>query len=261
MTDSLIHFIREQYGTNNVIPLHAPVFIGQERKYVMDTIDSTFVSSVGSYVDRFEHDIASYTGSPKAIAVVNGTAAIHVALKLAGVCSGDLVISQSMTFVATCNAIAYVNAEPVFIDVDRETLGLSPKALAIWLNDSAKMDSNGICRTKENDKIIRACVPMHTFGHPVDLDGLLAVCNEWNITIVEDAAESLGSFYKGRHTGTFGLLGAVSFNGNKILTTGGGGMILTNEILATQCRHLTTTAKKSHPYMYEHDEIGYNAKY
>lgn len=258
MFDCLIHFIRDQYSTNDAIPLHAPVFIGHERQYVTDTIDSTFVSSVGVYVDRFERDIASYTGSSCAIATVNGTAALHVALRLAGVCFGDLVITQSMTFVATCNAIAYANADPVFVDVDRETLGLSPKALEAWLHDNAKMDSEGICRTKAHNKIIRACVPMHTFGHPVELDGLMAICDEWNIAIVEDAAESLGSFYKNRHAGTFGRLSALSFNGNKIMTTGGGGMILTDESLGSHARHLTTTAKKPHPYAYEHDEIGYN---
>jgi len=221
MYNSLIRFIRDQYRAEDFIPLHAPVFNGNEQKYVADTIQSTFVSSVGAYVDRFERDIVDYTGSPKAVATVNGTAALHIALKLAGVLPGELVITQPLTFVATCNAIAYCNAEPVFIDVDRHTLGLSPTAMAVWLEEHAQIDDNGLCRTKADGKVIRACLPMHTFGHPADLDGLVKVCANWNLALVEDAAESLGSFYKGRHTGTFGLLGTLSFNGNKIITTGG----------------------------------------
>jgi aminotransferase in exopolysaccharide biosynthesis len=258
MYESLIRFVREQYQTNDFIPLHAPVFQGHERDYVMQTIDSTFVSSVGAYVDQFERDVATYTSSPRAIATVNGTAALHMALLLAGVKSGDLVITQSLTFVATCNAIVYCNAEPVFVDVDRHTLGLSAKAMETWLEMSAQIDSDGVCRTKDNGQVIRACLPMHTFGHPVDLDGLLSVCQRWNITLVEDAAESLGSLYKGQHTGTFGRLGTLSFNGNKIITTGGGGMVLTNETLGARAKHLTTTAKQPHPYEFVHDEIGFN---
>lgn len=258
MFNALVRFIREQYRTDGFIPLHAPVFAGHERKYVVETIESTFVSSVGAFVDRFERDMAEYTGSPRAVATVNGTAALHIALQLAGVKPGELVITQSLTFVATCNAIAYCGAEPVFVDVDRHTLGLSPKALEVWLQENARLDSDGVCRTKADDKIIRACLPMHTFGHPVELDGLIVVCTRWNMALVEDAAESLGSFYKGRHTGTFGLLGTLSFNGNKIMTTGGGGMILAGETLGTRAKHLTTTAKKPHPYEYVHDEVGYN---
>jgi aminotransferase in exopolysaccharide biosynthesis len=258
MYNSLIRFIRDQYRAEDFIPLHAPVFNGNEKKYVADTIQSTFVSSVGAYVDRFERDIVSYTGSPKAVATVNGTAALHIALKLAGVLPGELVITQPLTFVATCNAIAYCNAEPVFIDVDRHTLGLSPTAMAVWLEEYAQIDDDGLCRTKVDSKVIRACLPMHTFGHPADLDGLVKVCASWNLALVEDAAESLGSFYKGRHTGTFGLIGTLSFNGNKIITTGGGGMVLTNKELGDRAKHLTTTAKQPHPYEYVHDEVGYN---
>lgn len=258
MFDSLVGFVREQYRTGDIIPLHAPMFIGREKEYVADTIETTFVSSVGDYVDRLERDMAVYTGSPCAVATVNGTAALHIALQLAGVRPGDLVLTQPLTFVATCNAIAYTGAEPAFVDVDRHTMGLSPAALAGWLHDKASVDADGLCRTREDGKIIRACVPMHTFGHPVDIDGLLAVCSQWNLTVVEDAAESLGSHYKGRHTGTFGLLGTLSFNGNKIMTTGGGGMILADEYLGSHAKHLTTTAKKSHPYEYVHDEVGYN---
>lgn len=234
------------------------MFPGREKEYVADTIESTFVSSIGAYVDRFEQDMANYTGSPKAVATVNGTAALHIALKLAGVEAGDLVITQPLTFVATCNAIAYCNAEPVFIDVDRDTLGLSAKAMEAWLVEHAKLDSEGVCRTRADNKVVRACVPMHTFGHPANLDGLVSVTRLWNIALVEDAAESLGSYYKGKHTGTFGALGTLSFNGNKIMTTGGGGMILAGEALATRAKHLTTTAKKPHPFEYIHDELGYN---
>jgi aminotransferase in exopolysaccharide biosynthesis len=258
MFDSLIRFVREQYSSDAFIPLHAPVFLGREREYVLNTIESTFVSSVGAYVNQFERDIISYTSSPSAVASVNGTAALHVALKLAGVKSGDIVITQPLTFVATCNAIGYCDAEPVFIDVDRHTLGLSPTALAIWLEEYAQLADDGLCRTKTDNRVIRACLPMHTFGHPTDLDGLVVVCAQWNLVLIEDAAESLGSFYKGRHTGTFGAIGTLSFNGNKIITTGGGGMILSNETLGARAKHLTTTAKTPHPYEYVHDEVGYN---
>jgi aminotransferase in exopolysaccharide biosynthesis len=258
LSDRLIRFVRDYYSSNEFIPLHAPIFLGREKEYVADTIESTFVSSVGKYVDRFEQDMASYTGSPRAVATVNGTAALHVSLNLAGVKAGDLVITQPLTFVATCNAIAYCNAEPVFVDVDRNTLGLSPEAMETWLEENAFIDAEGVCRTREDNRAVKACVPMHTFGHPADLDGLVSVTQRWSIALVEDAAESLGSFYKGRHTGTFGALGTLSFNGNKIMTTGGGGMILAKNRLADRAKHLTTTAKKPHSYEYIHDELGYN---
>ncbi|WP_312243202.1 LegC family aminotransferase [Stutzerimonas nitrititolerans] len=258
MFKTLIGFIREQYHTDQFIPLHAPVFRGNEKQYVLETVDSTFVSSVGAFVDRFETDMAAYTGSPRAIATVNGTAALHVSLLLAGVKSGDLVLTQPLTFVATCNAIAYCGAEPVFIDVDRHTMGLSPRALDAWLEENALLDDDGVCRVRETDRVLRACLPMHTFGHPADIDGLLEVCTRWNVALVEDAAESLGSLYKGRHTGTFGCVGTLSFNGNKIITTGGGGMILAGEALGARAKHITTTAKKAHAYEYVHDEVGYN---
>ncbi|MBT8568330.1 LegC family aminotransferase [Polynucleobacter paneuropaeus] len=258
MFEPLIQFIRDQYATKGPIPLHAPVFCGNDQQYVKDAIESTFVSSVGAYVDRFESDIAKYTGSPKAIATVNGTAGLHIALLLAGVQPGDLVITQPLTFVATCNAIKYCSAEPLFIDVDRNTMGLSPVALELWLEENAYVGDDGICYTKQDAKVIRACVPMHTFGHPLQLDELLDVCTRWKLVLIEDAAESLGSFYKGRHTGTFGNLGVLSFNGNKIITTGGGGMILADHPLGNRAKHLTTTAKKPHDYEYIHDEVGYN---
>lgn len=234
------------------------MFSGREREYVSDTIETTFVSGVGAYVDRFEREMAAYTASPRAVATVNGTAALHTALHLAGVKTGELVITQPLTFVATCNAIAYCSAEPVFVDVDRNTLGLSPDALETWLTDNARMGEDGLCHTQDDGKVIRACVPVHTFGHPAKLDGLVEVCARWRLVLVEDAAESLGSLYKGCHTGTFGTLGTLSFNGNKIITTGGGGMILAGEALGARAKHLTTTAKQPHPYEYVHDEVGYN---
>lgn len=258
MFDSLIRFIRDQYSTDQVIPLHAPVFNGRERELVLETIDSTVVSSVGSYVDSLEKNIAEYTGSPRAVAVMNGTAALHIALKLAGVERGDLVVTQALTFVATCNAISYCNAEPLFIDVDRHTLGLSPLALGAWLSEHAFIDDDGHCRTLAGQKRIRACLPMHTFGHPVELDELVAVCERWHLSLVEDAAESLGSFYKGSHTGIFGLVGTLSFNGNKVITAGGGGMLLTSVEIGERAKHLTTTAKVPHRYEFIHDAIGYN---
>lgn len=258
MFDALIDFVREQYRTKEFIPLHAPAFAGSERTYVMETIDSTFVSSVGAFVDRFERDMATYTGAARAVATVNGTAALHMALQLAGVRPGELVVTQALTFVATCNAISYCGAAPVLIDVDRHTMGLSPAALETWLDQHAQRDVDGLCRTRAGGTIIRACVPMHTFGHPADLDGLVDVCARWGITLVEDAAESLGSLYHGRHTGTIGKLGMLSFNGNKIITTGGGGMILADAALGQRAKHLTTTAKQPHAYEFVHDEVGYN---
>lgn len=258
MFDELIRFVREQYGTDQFIPLHAPRFAGRERELVLDTLESTFVSSVGSYVDSFELQIAEYTGCQRAVAVMNGTAGLHIALKLAGVERGDLVVTQPLTFVATCNAISYCGAEPLFIDVDRDTYGLSPVALNSWLTANALIDDSGHCRTIDDHRLVRACLPMHTFGHPADIDGLLEVCQRWNLTLIEDAAESLGSLYKGRHTGTFGDIGVLSFNGNKIMTTGGGGMILTDEVTGSRAKHLTTTAKVAHPYEFVHDEIGFN---
>lgn len=259
MFDALVDFVRDTYRTQETIALHAPVFVGNESRYVQETIASTFVSSVGAFVDRFEHNIAAYTGSQGAVATVNGTAALHMALTLAGVQCGELVLTQALTFVATCNAICYCGAQPVLLDVDRRTLGLSAAAVEQWLASEAYRDEAGLCRHRETGKVVRACVPMHTFGHPVDIDGLMRVCASWGIVLVEDAAESLGSFYHGQHTGTFGQLAALSFNGNKIMTTGGGGMILCQRPeVAKQAKHLTTTAKIPHPFEYVHDQLGYN---
>lgn len=258
MFEELIRFIRDLYGTDQPIPLHVPTFSGREMAYVDETISTGIVSSVGQFVERFERDIALYTGVPRAVAAVNGTAALHLALMLAGVSRGDLVLTQALTFVATCNAISYCGATPVFVDVDIRTMGMSPAALAEWLDEFAKLGDDGICRFGDRGARIRACVPMHTFGHPAKIDAISEICKRWHIELVEDAAESLGSFYRGRHTGTFGRLGVLSFNGNKIVTTGGGGMLLGDEQLGAHAKHLSTTAKKPHPYEYVHDEIGYN---
>lgn len=253
-----IDFIKSQFKTEEFIPLHVPHFGGNEKKYLMETIDSTFVSSVGAFVDQFEIMMQDITKAKKAVAVVNGTAGLQVALRLAGVVSGDEILTQGLTFVATANAIAYNNAHPVFLDVDIDTMGLSPKAVEAFLDENAEM-REGSCFNKKTNRRIAACMPMHTFGFPVHMDELLMVCNKWNIPVVEDAAESLGSFYKGKHTGTLGKLGAFSFNGNKIVTSGGGGAIITNdEELGIKAKYLTTTAKKPHPYEFYHDELGYN---
>ena len=253
-----IEFIREIYQTNDFIPLHAPIFPGNEKKYVLDTLDSTFVSSVGAYVDKAEQMMADITQTKKAVAVVNGTSGLQIALQLAGVQRGDEVLTQALTFVATANAIHYTGAEPVFLDVDYDTMGLSPIAVASFLDEFGEKRENGTYNKKTSKKIA-ACVPMHTFGFPVHLDELMTICNEWNIPIVEDAAESLGTYYKGKHTGSFGQLGVFSFNGNKVVTCGGGGMIVTqNEELGKFGKHLTTTAKVPHPYEYVHDQVGYN---
>lgn len=256
--DSVISFIKEQYKTESFIPLHVPHFGGNEKKYLLETIDSTFVSSVGAYVDQFEIMMQAITQTQKAVAVVNGTAAIQVALRLLGVKSGDEVLTQALTFVATANSIAYLNAIPVFLDVDLDTMGLSPKAVSSFLDEFGELREDG-CYNKKTGNKISACLPMHTFGFPVHLDELLAICNTWKIPLLEDAAESLGSEYKGKPTGSFGKLGAFSFNGNKIVTSGGGGAIVSNDLkLGEKGKYLTTTAKIPHPYEYVHDEMGYN---
>jgi len=254
----IISFIQNAYNTQEFIPLHEPRFRGNEKKYLLDTIDSTFVSSVGAYVDRFEEMLQKAIGTQKAIAVVNGTAALQVSLRLAGVQIGDEVITQALTFVATANAIAYNGATPVFIDVDLDTMGLSPYSVEAFLEEHGELRDN-ICYNKSSGRKIAACLPMHTFGFPVHLDELVAVCSKWNIPLVEDAAESLGSEYKGKSTGSFGKLGIFSFNGNKTITCGGGGAIVSNDLeIGKRAKHLTTTAKRPHPYEFYHDELGYN---
>lgn len=240
------------------VPLHAPVFSGNEWQYVKECLDTGWVSSVGRFVDQFERMLAEYTGAGYAIAVVNGTAALHVALILAGVKPGDEVIIPDMTFVATANAVAYCGAVPHLADIDPATLGLDPDKLDRYLHEIVLV-KDGVCINKATGRPIRAVVPMHTFGHPVDLDKLIAVAEKYRLAVVEDAAESLGSFYKGKHTGTFGMLAAISFNGNKIVTTGGGGAILTHDPeLARLAKHVTTTAKLPHPWEYDHDQVGFN---
>ena len=251
-------FIREWYGGAEFIPLSAPVFSGNEKKYLSECIDTTFVSSVGKFVDRFEDGIANYAGCKRAVVCVSGTNALHISLMLAGVERDDEVLTQALTFIATCNALSYIGAVPVFIDVDRDTMGLSPIAIRKWLEKNSEIKNNQ-CFNKKTRRRIKACVPMHTFGHPVHLDELVDVCKEYHIELVEDAAESIGSLYKGQHTGTFGKIGALSFNGNKTITTGGGGMMLFNdEDLAAYAKHITTQAKVPHRWEFRHDQIGYN---
>jgi len=311
----VIDFIRSLYPNRDIIPLHEPHFGGNEKKYLADCVDSTFVSSVGKFVDRFEEMIRDFTGAKYAIATVNGTAALHVALKLAGVEQGDLVITQPLTFIATCNAISYCGAKPVFVDIDRDTLGMSPESLEAWLaantviedggcyylpridtNERSRMNTNRaqeqgqksvveqnasnaennqhLSQTSNNPLVsirdlslvnirgkqkISACVPMHTFGHPCQIGRIVEICERYHIPVVEDSAESIGSYYKGQHTGTFGKLGILSFNGNKTITTGGGGMIITNDDeLGPLAKYITTTAKKPHPWNFEHDMVGFN---
>ena len=238
--------------------MHEPRFFGNEKDYVLDAINSTYVSSVGSYVDRFEEKIAEKSGSKFAIATSNGTSALHIALLLAGVKPNDEVITQPLTFVATSNAISYTNAKCVFIDVDLDTMGMSPTKLRLFLENNTEI-RNGYAYNKVTKSKISACLPMHTFGFPCKIDKIVEICNDFNIPVVEDAAESLGSRYKEKYTGTFGKLGVYSFNGNKIITSGGGGMIITNnKKLAKLAKHMTTTVKLPHKWEYNHDMAGYN---
>lgn len=253
------YFVRDLYKRKDgYIPLHAPIFRGKEKEYLLETIDSTFVSSVGKYVDQVESFLADYTKTSKGIAVVNGTAAIQVALRLLEVSPGDEVITQSLTFVATANSIAYNGAKPVFIDVDKDTMGLSPRALKAFLEEYGERRDQGVYNRKTG-KRISAVLPMHTFGFMCRISEILNICNEWGIPCVEDAAEALGSQSEGKSAGSFGSLGAFSFNGNKIITAGGGGVIVSNDIaLGIKAKHVTTTAKRSHAFEYFHDELGYN---
>jgi perosamine synthetase len=259
----IVNFIRDLYHAQEFIPLHAPVFYGNEQKYLEECIDSTFVSSVGKFVDQFEEKIAEYTGSPKAVVCVNGTNALHLALMLCDVTAGTEVITQPLTFIATANAISYCGAVPVFLDVNRDTMGLSPDALEDFLEKETIRQDDGTGMptlfNKTTKRRISAVVPMHTFGHPARIGRIAEICDRYGIPLVEDAAESLGSYYKEKHTGTFGRIGILSFNGNKILTTGGGGMLLFREKeLAAKAKHLTTQAKVPHPWEFVHDEVGYN---
>ena len=276
MYEKTINFIKELYGEERV-PLAVPKFIGNEKKYLNECIDTTFVSSVGQFVDRFEEDMAKYTGAKRAVVCVSGTNALHMALLLAGVKRDDEVLTQALTFIATENALSYIGAYPVFLDVDRSTMGLSRDAMKEWLQKNAELRKNTrigeldkshdfayqeeemACYNKNTGRRIKACVPMHTFGHPVLIEEIAAICKEWHIELIEDAAESIGSLYKGKHTGLFGLIGALSFNGNKTITTGGGGMLLFNdEKLGAFAKHITTQAKIPHRWEFRHDHIGFN---
>jgi perosamine synthetase len=260
MFNEVVDFIKSIYPDQNPVPLHAPVFLGKEKEYLMDCIDTTYVSYVGKYVTEFERATAQFTGAKYAVAIVNGTAALQIALKLAGVNHGDEVITQPLTFVATANAIVHCGAKPVFVDVDLDTMGLSPEKLSNWLNENVKINSkSGKPINQMTNQPISAIVPMHTFGHPCRIDEIVEIANRYNIPVIEDAAESLGSYFRNKHTGTFGLAGILSYNGNKTITTGGGGMIITdNEEFARKAKHITTTAKISHRWEYIHDEAGYN---
>lgn len=253
----IVESARAIYGAGP-IPLHRPVFEGNERRYLVECIDSNFVSSVGARVTEFEKRTAEYVGSRFAIATANGTAALHVALMLAGAARDTEVITQAVTFIATCNALSYIGAKPVFVDVDLDTMGMSPEALSEWLDSAAERTGDGP-RNRRTGRRIAACVPMHTFGHPCRIEAIAEVCAKWNLPLVEDAAESLGSRVGSRHTGTFGCMAALSYNGNKVITTGGGGMIVTDDpVIAARAKHVTTTAKVPHPYEFVHDEVGYN---
>jgi perosamine synthetase len=258
MEKEIVSFIRDKFNSEEFIPLHSPIFKGNEKIYINECIESTFVSSVGPFVDKFEELMSKITKTEKTTAVVNGTAAVQVGLRLVGVKKNDEVITQALTFVATANAIVYNNAHPIFLDVDLDTMGLSPRAVNDFLDEFGELREDG-CYNKSTGRKISACLPMHTFGFPVHLDELLKICNLWKIPLVEDAAESLGSEYKGKSTGSFGEIAAFSFNGNKIVTSGGGGAITTNNIeIGEKAKFLTTTAKQPHPFEYIHNEIGYN---
>jgi len=258
MFKDCIDFIKSLYNTENSIPLHNPYFEGNEKSYINDCINYKSVSSNGSFVNKFEEVFADFTNSKHAIATSSGTSALHTALILIGVEKNDEVITQPLTFVATANAISFTGAKPIFIDVDRDTLGLSPKKLEHFLSNETQL-INGKCINNRTKRQIKAVVPMHTFGLPTKIEEIVEICNKYKILVIEDAAEALGSYYKNKHTGTFGLLGTFSFNGNKIITTGGGGMIITDDnTLAKRARQITTTAKLSHPWEYNHEEVAYN---
>ena len=259
MFEEVVGFIRGRYGGRKEIPLHEPCFVGSEKKYVDDCIDSTFVSSVGKYVNDFEKKLEDFTGAEKAIATSNGTSALHVALVVAGVQPGTEVLTQALTFVATANAISYCGAEPIFLDSDLHRLSLSAEAVSSFLDTNGEVRNDGLCYNKKSGRRIVACLPMHVFGHPADLLNLKIVCEKFRIKLVEDAAESLGSIYMNKHTGLIGDIGVLSFNGNKIITTGGGGAVIVKDAaLGARIKHLTTTAKRPHAWEFYHDEIGYN---
>lgn len=256
---NIADFIKNLFPEFEYIPLHVPTFKGNEKKYVIETIESTYVSSVGPFVNQLEEMLCKITGAKYSVAIVNGTNALHIALLLSGVERNDEVLSQSLTFIATCNAISYIGASPAFIDIDKDSLGMSPNSLLDFLKTSTEIKSDGFTYNLHTGKRIKACVPMHTFGLPGRIDEIVEICEKYNIQVIEDAAESIGSFYKNKHTGTFGRIGVFSFNGNKTITSGGGGAIITNDLaIAHKAKHITTQAKINHPWSFIHDEIGYN---
>jgi len=254
-----VSMVREIFGTDEFISLHAPRFKGREKQLVLETLDSTFVSSVGEFVDQFEEQLAEYTGAKFVVATSSGTASLHTALHLIGTQNGDEVITTPLTFVATCNAIRYCGGNPVFVDIERKTLGLCPDSLSTFLDEFAEVRDDGLCWNRSSGKIIRACLPVHNLGHPAQISNIAEICTKYNIVLIEDAAESLGSLSKGIHTGRTGIAGTLSFNGNKIITTGGGGALITDdEALGYRAKHLTTTSKRPHPWLFLHDEVGFN---
>ena len=254
-----IEFVRKLYKTTDFIPLHAPKFGGSEKDYLLETLESTFVSSIGRFVNKFEKHLAAYTGARFVVATNTGTAALHTALHLVGVRAGDEVITVPLTFVATCNAIRYCGGEPVFVDIERETLGLCPKSLAEFLEKNSEIGDDGLCQNRTTGRVIRVCVPVHNLGHPANIEKIVKICDHYNIAVVEDAAESLGSLLNDVHTGRTGRMGVLSFNGNKIITTGGGGALITDDRnLAQKAKHYSTTAKQSHPWLFLHDDVGFN---
>ncbi len=257
--DRIIAEVQRLFKTEGPIPLHAPTFFGREKEYLGECIDTTFVSYVGAFVARFDEQVARFTGAKHAIAMTSGTAALHIGLIVSGVVANDEVLVPALTFVATVNPIRYCNAHPIFIDSERETLGMSPESLAYFLEDHSELRDDGYSYNKGTGRRISACIPVHIFGHPCQIEQVTALCEKRNIAVVEDAAESLGSLYRGKHTGTFGKVGILSFNGNKTITTGGGGMLLTDDdAVAARARHLSTTAKRAHKWEFYHDAIGYN---
>ena len=255
----LIDFVRSETGIAGVVPLHEPTFSTIEKGFLCDAIDSTYVSSVGPYVDRFEQELKEISGAAHVTSVVNGTCGLHVCLWAAGVRAGDLVLTQAVTFVATCNSIAQIGARPVFIDIDDVSYGMCPDALDHWLQENAQVNDEGVCLYKIDQRRIRAIVPVHTFGHPVDLDRLVDISRKWCLPLIEDSAEAFGSLYKGKHAGTYGDYGVVSFNGNKVITTGGGGAVFSRSSSAGDAlKHLATTGKKPHPFEFNHDCVAFN---
>lgn len=259
VTREFVMFVREYYKTADLVPLHAPLFTGKEREYVLQCIDSSYVSYVSEFVNRFESAIEAFTGARHAVAVSSGTAALHTALILVGVGPGDEVVMSPLTFAAAGNAVAYTGATPVFVDCDADTLGLSPYALKKFFDRSTKRTRDGLCVNRNTDRRVAACLPVHVFGQPARIEAIASVCLNHGVPLVEDAAESLGSWSGDRHTGTFGAIGVLSFNGNKTITTGGGGAVLSSDDrIAERARHLTTTAKVPHAWRFFHDEVGYN---